>query len=174
MEKIKYPYLPEGKEIKYVTSDNFFMKEAQECAKELSTEQNHPTGAVVVLSKKIIGRGGNQSKFKNERLKKWHNENGICLRKFIRAKSGTKYWACPGCASFSSHAEQMAIKDAKKNDNDTKGADIYLYGHWWACQSCWDKIIDAGIKNLYLLKNSEILFNRDNSNNIIKTQFKKL
>ncbi len=171
---VKYPYPPNGREIKYVGIDNKFMQEAQNTARHLSTEHNHPTGAVIVKNGEIIGRGGNQSGLKNPKLQKLHNQKGICVRKWIGAKSGTLYWTCPGCASFSSHGEQMAIKDAYKHGNDTEGADLYLYGHWWCCEPCWNKMIQAGIKNVYLLKNSEILFNRDNVNNIICTQFQTI
>ncbi len=168
----KYPYLPNGKEIKYVNSDNKFMQEAKRVARNLSTEHNHPTGAVIVKNGEVIGSGGNQTGLKNLKLQKLHNQKGICMRKWFGTKSGTLYWTCPGCASFSSHGEQMAIKDAHKRGNDTTDADLYLYGHWWACESCWNKIIKARIKDVYLLKGSENLFNNKNPRNIIRTQFR--
>jgi deoxycytidylate deaminase len=158
MSDIKLPYLPEGREIKYVALENEFMQKAKYAAEELSTEKRHSTGAVIVKNGEIIGIGANQSGLKNEKLRKLHDEKGICVRKFIHAKTGTLYWTCPGCASPSSHAEQEAIKDAKKKGNNTDGADLYLYGHWWCCESCWGKMIDAKIKNVYLLINSEELY----------------
>jgi tRNA(Arg) A34 adenosine deaminase TadA len=170
-KEVRYPYLPEGREILYVGLDNEFMKEAQDAARRLSTEHNHPTGAVVVKDGEIIGKGGNQSGFKNQKLQELHNKKGLCVRKWIKAKSGTLYWACPGCAPFSSHGERQALKDAQKKGNDTHGADLYLYGHWWACGPCWDAMIEAGINNVYLLENSEVLFERNNPDNIIRTQF---
>ena len=171
-KKIKYPYLPNGREIKYVSIDNEFMASARDAAKNLSTENNHPTGAVVVKNGKIIGQNGNQSGFKNKKLQELH-KGGLCVRKWIGAKSGTLYWTCPGCAPFSSHAEQMAIKNAVKNGENTQDADLYLYGHWWACEPCWDRMVKAGIKNVFLLENSEVLFDRDNKDNIIHSQFNK-
>jgi len=156
-KKVELPYLPKGREIKYVDAQNPFMQAAKEAMK-LSTELRKPTAAVIVKDGVIIGRGANQSGLKNETLRRWHNEKGICVRKLIHAKTGTLYWTCPGCASPKSHAEQMAIKDAQKKGYDTKDAELYLYGHWWCCESCWDKMISAGIKNVYLLDNSQELF----------------
>ncbi len=154
----KLPHLPKGRTIEYVNLENPFMKKAQWVTENLSTEQRHPTGAVIVKDGEIIGMGGNQSGLKNERLRKLHNEKGLCVRKLIHAKTGTLYWTCPGCASPKSHAEQVAIKDAQKKGNDVNGADLYLYGHWWCCESCWSAMIDAGIKNVYLLENADELF----------------
>ena len=64
----------------------------------------------------------------------------------------------------------MAIKDAitKGNQDKLPGADLYLYGHWWCCEPCWNAMINAGIKNVYLLKKSEVLFNLENPDNIIR------
>ena len=152
------PYLPEGRRIEYVNLDNPFMHEAKWVAENLSTEQRHPTGAVVVKDGEIIGKGGNQSGLKNKTLRKLHNEKGVCVRKLIHAKTGTLYWTCPGCASPKSHAEQVATKDAQKKGYDVTGADLYLYGHWWCCESCWSAMIDAGINNVYLLENADELF----------------
>jgi deoxycytidylate deaminase len=53
----------------------------------------------------------------------------------------------------------MAIKDVATNGLDCQGADLYLYGHWWCCESCWKAMIAAKIRNVYLLENSENLFN---------------
>jgi 2'-deoxynucleoside 5'-phosphate N-hydrolase len=53
----------------------------------------------------------------------------------------------------------MTVRRAHEKGIDLNGADIYLYGHWWACQKCWDTMIAAGIRNVYLLKDSETLFN---------------
>src|SRR3989344_441935 len=58
-----------------------------------------------------------------------------------------------------------------KNGHETIGADLYLWGHWWACQPCWNAIIEAGIENVYLLKDSERLFNKASPDNIIGRQF---
>lgn len=157
MLQITYPYLPNGRDIKYVSQDNFFMREAKKVCLENSTDGNHPTGSVIVKDGTIIGKAANKSFLKNKNLIKIHKDY-LCIRKLLKIKTGTKYWLCPGCAQFKHHSEQMALRDAVKKGFDTNGADLYLWGHWWCCKPCWDKIIEAGIKNVFLLEDSQILF----------------
>ena len=57
----RYPYLPEGRNIKYVSIENPFMKEAMNVRNTFSTDYNHPTGAIVVKDNQVIGTGANQS-----------------------------------------------------------------------------------------------------------------
>jgi len=138
--KKKLPYLPKSREILYVSSDNKFMEMAREFAEENSQDSGFKTGAVIVQDGKIIGSGANGSDF--------HEKVG-CVRKFFHIKTGEKYWMCSGC-SPKNHAEQSAIRDAKIRGISTKGADLYLWGHWWCCRSCWEKMIEEGIGNVYL------------------------
>jgi deoxycytidylate deaminase len=167
---IKYPYLPEGREILYVTEDNEFMKAAKQASLDLSTDVQHPTGAVVVKEGKIVGRGANQAGYKNKKLIEFHL-NGMCFRRWFKIKSGEKYWMCRGCSTNRKHAETRAVNDALKNldggSDKLQNADLYLWGHWWACEPCWKSILDAGVRNVYLLENSEVYFNRNHPNHVI-------
>jgi deoxycytidylate deaminase len=163
---IKYPYIPSDRQILYVSIDNAFMKEAIETAKNFSTDKMQSTGAVIVKNGEIVSRGANQTFLKNENLQKIHR-NGLCFRKVLKIQSGTKYWLCPGCSGHGSHAEAQATFNALKNNVDIKGADLYLWGHWWCCKPCWDKMIEAGIKNVYLAENSEKLFKARHPDNIL-------
>lgn len=165
-KNIKYPYLPEGRTILYVSENNPYMLEAKKTCIEQATDWIHPSGAVVLQNEKIIGRGALQSRLNNRRLIKFHHE-GWCIRKFFKIPSGEKYWLCPGCVEVYNHSEQMAIKNAFQNNEDTKGADMYFWGHWWCCESCWNQIIKAGIKNIFLMEKSEIFFNKTNPNHIV-------
>ncbi len=169
---ITYPYLPKGKEIKYVSIENKFMSKARDYAMKHATDIQHMTGSLIVRDNRIIGYGANQVPIKNKIFNEYHR-SGLCVRKFFKVKTGEKYWLCPGCAKFSDHSEQRAIKDAKKKGHDTNGADLYLYGHWWCCKPCWDKIIDAGIRDVFLLKGSEKFFNPKFSENILGKNNKK-
>jgi deoxycytidylate deaminase len=157
-QKIEYPYLPAGREILLVPLENQFMQEAKKAQAELSNELLNPTGAVVVKDGKIIGRGGNLAGLP---FKKWQlfHKNVFCVRRFFKIKTGTKYWTCPGCAKNKNHAEARAARDAAKNP-DSSGADLYLYGHWWCCEPCWNEMIKCGIKNVYLLENATEIFAR--------------
>jgi deoxycytidylate deaminase len=153
-----YPYLPEGKEIKYVPAENPFMLEAMKVCRQDSTESMHSTGAVIVKDGAVIGKGANQASLKSSGLKELHKK--FCIRGFFKIPSGQKYWLCPGCAQPSSHAEPRAVKDALKKTPSIVGSDIYLYGHWWCCQPCWDKMTAAGIRDVYLVEGATEMFSR--------------
>ncbi len=163
---VNYPYLPSNREIKFVPVDNQFMREAKAVCQKLSTDMFHPTGAVVVKGNAIIGVGANQSGYKHKFLINMH-QKWMCFRRWLKIKSGTHYWVCPGCSTHKQHAEGRAVRDAIAKNADISGSDLYLWGHWWCCQPCWDAMINAGVKDVYLLENSVELFNRSNPNNII-------
>jgi deoxycytidylate deaminase len=167
---INYPYLPEGRIILYVSENNVFMKASIEAARELSKDKLQSTGAVIVKDNQIVGRGANQVFFKHPKLQELHRKN-FCLRKLLKVKSGTKYWLCPACSNSKTHAEAQAILDARRNRKDTSGADLYIWGHWWCCKPCWDAMIKAGVKNVYLLEGSEKLFNSQSLGNVLGKQF---
>jgi deoxycytidylate deaminase len=169
-KQITYPYLPEGRTIKYVGLDNEYIKKAKEFSELKSTDRLQPTGSVVVKDGKIIGSAANVIPIKNPYFIEKHRK-GLCLRKILKVKTGTKYWLCPGCAKFKDHSEQRSLINAKENGFDPKGADLFLYGHWWCCKPCWDKIIEAGIKDVYSLENSEVLFNSSNPANVLGKNF---
>jgi deoxycytidylate deaminase len=157
--KIIYPYIPSGRSILLVSADNSYIQRAMVCAKSTSTDQNHPTGAVVVKDGEIIGEASNQSGYKYKFLIDAH-KTWFCIRRLFKVKSGTNYWLCPGCATSKNHAETRACIDAIKNNGkeNVKGSDLYLWGHWWCCKSCWDTMIESGINNVYLQEGSEIIF----------------
>ena len=153
----RYPYLPEGRTIKYVPVHHEFMAHAKVVRDTKSTELNHSTGAVVVLGGAIIGHGANRSLLKYGFLQNVHKDY-VCIRRILKIPSGQKYWLCPGCASSKRHAETLAVKHALKNKKSIKGAVLYLYGHWWCCKPCWDSMIAAGIKDVYLVEGADELF----------------
>jgi deoxycytidylate deaminase len=157
--KKDYPYLPEGRAFKYISVSDPFMAETKRITLEQSTDINHPTGAVIVKDGKILGSGANQSALKSKILLNFH-KNKFCVRRFLKIKSGQKYWLCPGCASHRMHAEPRAIKDAQKKYGDISGADLYHWGHWWCCKPCWDSMIKAGIRDVYLVDNANELFKK--------------
>ncbi|MCF7831236.1 hypothetical protein K9M41_04590 [Candidatus Gracilibacteria bacterium] len=147
---MELPYLPEGREILYVGEDNDFLQKAKEMADTFSKHEKQPTGAVIVRDGRILGRGSNHSDY--------HDESG-CERKKNGSPTGQGYETCPGCKPCF-HAEQQAIDDAHERleafarEDNLGGADLYLWGHWWCCESCWGKMIGAGIKNVYLVENA--------------------
>jgi len=156
--------MPHGRTFVYVSIDNPFMQAAQGVANELSTDLNQPTGAVVVLDGKIVGKFANQSALKNKRLLELH-KNGWCVRRLLKVPTGQKYWLCLGCASFKHHGETGATRDALLRNPEIDGAELYLYGHWWCCKPCWNEMEKAKIGKVYLLENSHILFNKNHLGN---------
>lgn len=154
-----YPYLPEGRKFIYVPITDPFMAETKKVTLELSTDQQHPTGAVIVKDGKILGFGANQSALKNPKLMQFH-KNVFCVRRFLKIPTGQKYWICPGCASSKLHSEPRAIKMAQKKHGDITGADLYHWGHWWCCKPCWDSMIAAGIRDVYLVEGAKEQFKR--------------
>jgi len=158
---VEYPYLPAGRKILYVGIENPFMAAAREWAREHSLDDSVKTGAVVVLHGDIIGRGANGSEY--------HKKHG-CERIRRGIPTGHGYELCEGCHP-KNHAERRSIFDTAALGHRTLGADLYLWGHWWACQPCWDTMIEAGIENVYLLKDSEKLFNKSSPGNILGRQF---
>lgn len=157
----KYPYLPDGRQIEYVPADNKFMVEAKKMAKKYRSNLAMPGAAIVVKDGKIIGRGsiGNNPA----------HING-CVRVKLNMPTGQGYELCDGCHPHN-HSEPSAIRDALEHGKDPKGADLYLWGHWWCCEPCWETMISAGIDHVYLLKNSEVLFNKEVPGNIVGKQF---
>lgn len=155
-----YPYLPEGREIKHVPITNEFMAQAFEIAKTDSTDGVNPTGSVIVRDGVVLGKAANISPLGHIKFLYEAHKKGLCIRRLLKIKTGTKYWACPGCAKHHNHSEQRAIKNAIKKGHDPRGADLYLWGHWWCCQSCWNKIIEAGIRDVYVVDTAEGDFKR--------------
>jgi deoxycytidylate deaminase len=141
---------------------NPFILQAKEYARINSLDKEMPNTSLIVKDGVVIGRGANGSTY--------HEMNG-CERVRQNIPTGEGYELCEGCHP-KNHGEGRAIKDAENNGYDTKGADLYMWGHWWCCKPCWDRMISAGIDNVYLLEDSEILFNKKDLGNIIGKQFK--
>lgn len=126
------------------------MQAAIAAAKELSKDPGHPIGAVLVVDGEVVARGANGSD---------HHLLHGCERKKHGIPTGQGYELCPGCDPVN-HAEQTLLRDAEGKGQNVKGGDIYLYGHWWCCESCWAKMIEAGVGNVYLVEGAEEKFKR--------------
>ena len=163
-EKIQYPYLPEGREIHYVSADHPWMRAAREVADSHSACSFWPTGAVVVKDGKIIGRGANSG----------NCFRPICPRVAEHCKTGEGYHLCRDLCEQDGHSEITATDDAMKNTADASGADLYLYGHWWCCKPCWDRMIACGIRNIYLLENAHHVFTRENRMKLLEENQRRL
>ena len=116
-----------------------------EIAKTCSTRSNcfrAKVGAVIVgEDKKIKATGYNGTPSKVISC----YELGICYRMENNIPSGTMYETCR-----SIHAEQNAIIQA--GQDRCQNATMYIYGHEFICILCKRFIVQAGIKDVYLLK----------------------
>ncbi len=162
--KIEYPYMPEGRNILYVPESNLYIQAAKKYAKENSLDSNIPTGSVVVMDDAVIGVAANGSEY---------HRTHECERVKQKIPTGQGYELCEGCHP-KNHSESRAVENAKQTGHETRGANLYLWGHYWCCEPCWNAMISAGIKNVYLMEGSEVLFNKANLNNIVGNQFDKI
>jgi len=160
-KNIIYPYLPAGRTIFYVPESNEYMLMAKEYARVHSLDKEMPNTSILVKDGVVIGKGANGSSY--------HETNG-CERVKKNIPTGQGYELCEGCHP-KNHGESKAIQNAKDLGNNTTGADLYMWGHWWCCEPCWNNMISAGINDVYLLEGSEKLFNKSNPENIVGHQF---
>ena len=160
---IEYPYMPEQGTVVYETMENPVMQMAKGFARRNSLDKSMPNTSVIVKGGEVIGIGANGSNF--------HEEHG-CERVRQGIPTGQGYELCEGCHP-KNHGEQTALADVRNHqgDVDLTDAEVYLWGHWWCCESCWEAMLDNGITTVHLLEASEVLFNRDDPNNIIGSQF---
>jgi deoxycytidylate deaminase len=154
---IAYPYLPNGRTIQYVEADNPFMLAAQRYTLANSLDKSVPTGSVIVKDGVIIGSGANGSSY---------HESNICERVRQNIPTGQGYDLCEGCHP-KNHSEAKAVDAAISQGHDTHGADLYLWGHWWCCEPCWGRMLEAGIQNVYLQTDSHVQFNKAHPENTL-------
>lgn len=145
-KKINYPYLPKGREIKFVAADNPFILAAKKATQKAGCRKQ-PTGAVLVKDGQILETATNASVTVS-----------VCPRVLKGSKTGTDYHLCREVCKQAGHSEYSVVKNAQSRGLETKGADVYLWGHWWCCQPCWDAMIEGGIRNIYLEKDADKKF----------------
>jgi deoxycytidylate deaminase len=145
---------------KVTENNNIFMEAAKQAAIDLSLTSLFPIGIVVEKNGQIIARAGNGNNYHDNNLDTIGHRKG-CVRRYLnderekvgqeKFKSGEGFELCPGCHT-DYHAEAKLINESKKINRypDLVGATVYMYGHFWCCRDCWKKMIEAGIKDVYL------------------------
>ena len=111
-----------------------------------------PTGAVVVVNGQIVASGSNAG------LKV-----AVCPRVVEKCPTGTGYHHCKITCQQQGHAELMAAKNFQTKGLQRQSGELYLWGHWWCCEPCWNAMIEAGIKTVYLQENATEDFDLDAS-----------
>ena len=111
------------------------------------------TGAMFVKNNQIIASGT-----QNPNLHQFSkNTDKFCIREQLKAdgkwKSGDSYSVCAGC-NYPNHAESQAIINAKNLGKleELKNSTLCELNHWWICDSCTDKLIAVGVKDIILCK----------------------
>lgn len=144
------PYLPEGRTFYELPSTHPLMGLA--VAEVMATERANPeanraAASVIVKDGVVIGIGHNHSVHPT-----------FCPRIALGVPTGQGYDLCPDYCHPNGHSEPDAIKAAQAAGHGTSGADLYLAGHWWACQPCWDAMIRAGIRNVFIPEGAKAAF----------------
>jgi deoxycytidylate deaminase len=132
----------------FTSEDNPFLQAAMQNAKNLSLDKNKPNGTVLVKDGVVIGNGANGSDY--------HNTHE-CERVRLKIPTGQGYELCEGCHP-KNHGEPKALKNASDNGQDPKGADVYLWGHWWCCKDCCEAMVRAGVVKVVLLEGAKDKF----------------
>lgn len=159
--KIAYPFMHPKGFIAYVDITHPHMSRAKAYARKASLDESMPNGLLLVKDGQIIGRGANGSVY---------HKTHPCERVRLSMSTGQGYELCEGCHP-KNHSEPKAIQDALQNGHNPEGAEAFLWGHWWCCEPCWNVLIENGVTKVYLLQDSEHLFNRASPHNIIGKQF---
>ncbi len=121
--------------------DDYFMEIAKTCASRSNCLRANVGAVIVGEDKKIKATGYNGTPSK---VLSCH-EAGVCYRIKNNIPSGTRYETCR-----SIHAEQNAIIQA--GQDRCKGASMYIYGHTMICILCKRFIVQSGIVNVFLQK----------------------
>lgn len=146
-----YPYLPPGRIFKFVSAEHPCMLAAAAARAECAGDATFPVGIVLVRDGQVLARAGNGF---NQGPQKH-----LCPRILAGCKTGEGYDLCH-LHDAEGHSEPMLMKAANEVGISTVGADVYMYGHWWMCESCWKVLIDAGIRDAYLVEDAHELFTK--------------
>ncbi len=151
----------------FVPENNQYIQAAKTAAK-YSLTSVFPIGIVAVKNNEIIAQAGNGNGYHESNENTPGHRKG-CIRRFLnderekqglsKFKGGEGFELCPGCHT-DSHAEANLIKNMLDPEK-LKGADIYMYGHFWCCKPCWNKMLNVGIKNVYLPDTAMKFNNKD-------------
>lgn len=145
------PFVHPDLEYVYVDLDHPSMAAAKRQA-EVSTCYKQRTGAIIqdlddpytLDVPLLVGFGNNAVAVPQEE----------CPR--ANMETGTGYHLCFDKCGGNLHAEVCAIEDLNERNYPHYGhrLALFLYGHWWCCEDCCNKMVAAGIKAVFLVKDS--------------------
>lgn len=144
--------MPDGRSLKFVSADHPHMQEAAHARETMSGDPVYPIGGVLVKDGEIIGKAGNGF---NQGAR-----THVCPRIVQECPSGEGYDLC-SLHDPAGHTEVMTLQNAREAGHDPAGADLYMFGHWWACKPCWEALIEAGVKDVYVVDDAHERFSRE-------------
>ena len=150
---INYPYLPLNRGFKFVPLSDSHMIAAELARRECAGDSLYPVGVVLVRDGQVLARAGNG-------FNRGSSSKHICPRVVLECPSGTGYDLCTLHDSIG-HAESMLMQVAFEKGIDPVGCDVYMFGHWWCCEPCWQVMIDVGVRDVYVLEDAHERFSRD-------------
>ncbi|OGL98166.1 hypothetical protein A2318_01470 [Candidatus Uhrbacteria bacterium RIFOXYB2_FULL_45_11] len=150
---IDYPYLPPNRRFKFVPLTDPHMIAAEGARRECAGDSLYPVGVVLVQDDQVLARAGNG-------FNRGSGIKHICPRVVLECPSGTGYDLCTLHDSIG-HAETMLMQIALEQGINPSGCDVYMFGHWWCCEPCWKAMIDAGVRDVYVLDDAHERFSRD-------------
>lgn len=151
---IDYPYLPPNRGFKFVPLTDPHMIAAEVARRECAGDSLYPVGVVLVQDGQVLARAGNG-------FNRGSSTKHICPRVVLECPSGTGYDLCTLHDSIG-HAEPMLMQVALEQGINPAGCDVYMFGHWWCCEPCWNAMLDAGVRDVYVLDDAHERFSRDN------------
>ena len=152
-------YYQQSSLYEYIEEDHPMMRLARRAAIKYSLTPTFPIGVIIVNDGEVISESANGNGYHEKNLNTPGHRGG-CIRRYIskerekkgepKLKSGEGFELCPGC-STDYHAEARAIAETK-DKSKLRGAELFMYGHWWCCKDCWDKMNAVGIKKVYAIE----------------------
>lgn len=120
----------------------------------------------ICTSSMFVDNNGNEIVAAAQDMQKHVLENPadtFCVREMKKQlgllRSGEGYDMCSGC-NTNNHSEANTIQKAKDEGKYERllGSTLYLYNHFWCCDSCREKLFEAGISNIIIDPNCDWIF----------------
>lgn len=114
----------------------------------VSTGYNSPPRGIPSCSERYYVDKNLQNELSKIGITKFDKYINICPRRALNFKSGFGLEWCPTI-----HAEKNCLLAAARNGTSTKGTIMYLNAKISPCSQCFGAMINAGVKEVVLLKN---------------------
>lgn len=85
-----------------------------------------------------------------------NNDTGVYVSECPRMEmpTGVGYELCKDVCKQEGHTEIRVLRKADDSGIDTRGSELFLWGHWYCCDPCIGAMERAGVKKYYVLPES--------------------